>query len=249
VARSASRFRGVAIATGALAVTLPLAGCTTTQHEAQRVQLESARQRASLKVTRVRGANATVAPTSVATVSAGGRTAFVVTVRNAGNRWVTDLPISVGYQRADGTRTYLNASANLNYFQAHLPAIAAGRSLTWVYTVAHHAPPHGARPFAIVGTKPAAPARLTETNVRIELEVGHVTRTGSVTVHLDNPSSVPQYQFQVYAYARQGSHYVAAGNLTVAELGGGAKQRVRIRMVGVVASANLHVEAIPTILQ
>jgi hypothetical protein len=230
-------------------VTLPLAGCTTTQHEAQRVQLESARQRASLEATRVRGGNATVAPTSVATVSAGGRTAFVVTVRNAGNRWVTDLPISVGYQRADGARAYLNASANLNYFQAHLPAIAAGRSLTWVYTVAHHPVPHGARPFAIVGTKPAAPARLTETNVRIELEVADVSGAGSVTVHLDNPSSVPQYQFQVYAYARHGSRYVAAGDLTVAELGPGSKQRVRVPIVGVVASANLHVEAIPTILQ
>jgi hypothetical protein len=239
----------VAVATGALAVTLPLAGCTTTQHEAQRVQLESARQRASLKATRVRRANPTVAPTSVATVNAGDRTAFVVTVRNAGNRWVTDLPISVGYQRADGTRTYLNASANLNYFQAHLPAIAAGRSLTWVYTVAQHAVPHGTRPFAIVGIKRAAPARLTETNVRIELEVGDVSGAGSVTVQLDNPSSVPQYQFQLYAYARRGSRYVAAGNLTVAELEAGSKLRVRVPVVGVGPSANLHVEAIPTILQ
>jgi hypothetical protein len=249
VARSASRLRGVAAATGALAVALPLAGCTTTQHEAQRVQLESARQRAALKATRVAVANATVTPTSVATVSAGGRTAFVVTVRNAGARWVTDLPISVGYQRADGTRTYLNASANLNYFQAHLPAIAAGRSLTWVYTVASHAVPRRARLFAIVGTKPSTPARLTETNVRIGLDVGYFTGGGSVTVHLDNPSSVPQYQLQVYAYARHASRYVAAGNLTVALLGAGSKQRVRVPLVRVVPSANLHVEAIPTILQ
>jgi len=249
VARSASRLRGVAVATGALAVALPLAGCTTTQHEAQRVQLESARQRASLKPTRVVVANATVAPTSVATVSGGGRTAFVVNVRNAGDRWVTDLPISVGYQRADGTRTYVNASANLNYFQAHLPAIAAGRSLTWVYTVASHAVTHHAHPFAMVGTKPSAPARLTETNVRIGLDVGYITGARSVTVHLDNPTSAPQYQFQVYAYARQGSRYVAAGNLTIAELGAGSKQRVRVRLVGVGRSANLRVEAIPTILQ
>jgi hypothetical protein len=249
VARSASRLRGVAVATGALVVALPLAGCTTTQHEAQRVRLDSARLRAALKATRVTVANQTVVPTSVATISAGGRTGFVVTVRNMGHGWVTDLPISVGYRSADGTRTYVNASANLNYFQAHLPAIAAGRSLTWVYTVARHAVPHGARPFALVGTKPSAPARLTETNVRIELEVGYSAGAGSVTVHLENPSSAPQYQLQVYAYARRERRYAAAGNLTVANLGAGSKERVRVPLVGAAPSADLHVEAIPTILQ
>jgi hypothetical protein len=249
VARSASRLRCVAVATGALALAVPLAGCTTTQHEAQRVQLDSARLRAALESTRVTVANATVAPMSVATVTAGGRTAFVVVVRNGGHKAVSDLPISVGYERADGTRAYLNASMNLNYFQAHLPAIAAGRSLTWVYTVSSRALPHGARLFATVGTKPTPLARLTEMNVRIGLDVGDVTATNSVTVRLDNPSSVPQYQFQVYAYAREGSRYVAAGNTTVADLGAGSKQRVKLPLVGVVSSANLHVEAIPTILQ
>jgi hypothetical protein len=241
--------RCVAVATGALALAVPLAGCTTTQHEAQRVQLDSARLRAALKSTRVTAANATVEPTSVATVTAGGRTAFVITVRNGGRKAVTDLPISVGYERADGTRAFLNAAVNLNYFQAHLPMIAAGSSLTWVYTVSSHALPPRARLFAVVGRRPAPPALLTETNIRIQLHVGHVTASNSVTVHLDNPSGAPQYQLQVYAYARQGSRYVAAGNLTVADLGAGSRQRVKVPLVSVVPSANLHVEAIPTILQ
>jgi hypothetical protein len=249
VARSASRLRCVAVATGTLALAVPLAGCTTTEHEAQRVQLDSARLRAALKSTRVTVANATVAPTSVATVTAGSRTAFIITVRNAGHRAVSDLPISVGYERADGSRAFLNASVNLNYFQAHLPMIAAGRSLTWVYTVSSHALPPRARLFAMVGRRPTPPALLTETNVRIHLDVGHVTATNSVTVRLENPSSTPQYQLQVYAYARQGSRYVAAGNLTVADLGAGSRQRVKVPLVGVVPSANLHVVAIPTILQ
>jgi hypothetical protein len=242
-------LRCVAVATGTLALALPLAGCTTTQHEAQREQLDSARLRAALKSTRVTVANTTVAPTSVATVIAGGRTAFVITVRNGGRRAVTDLPISVGYERADGSRTYLNASVDLNYFQAHLPVIAAGRSLTWVFTVSSRALPHGVRLFATVGAKPTPPALLTEMDVRIGLDVGHVTATDSVMVQLDNPSSVPQYQLQVYAYARRGGRYVAAGNTTVADLGAGSKQRVKLPLVGLVSSANLHVEAIPTILQ
>ncbi len=70
-----------------------------------------------------------------------------------------------------------------------------------------------------------------------------------MTVHLDNPTSVPQYQLQVYAYGLQGGRYVAAGNTTVADLGAGSKQRVKLPLVGAAPSANLHVEAIPTILQ
>ncbi len=37
-------------------------------------------------------------------------------------------------RRAAGATVFLNSAANLNYFQAHLPAIRSGRSLTWVYT-------------------------------------------------------------------------------------------------------------------
>ncbi len=99
MAPSARRLRCVAVATGALALAVPLAGCTTTQQEAQRVQLDSARLRAALKSTRVTVANTTVAPTSVATVTAGGRTAFVITVRNGGTQG-GDGPADLGRIRA-----------------------------------------------------------------------------------------------------------------------------------------------------
>jgi len=230
-----------------MAVAIPLAGCTTTQHEAQRVQLDSARQRAALEHTRVTVANPTVTATSVAEVSGHGRTAFVVTVHNRRSRAVTDLPISVGYEGAGGTSVYLNSAANLNYFQAHLPAIAAGRSLTWIYT-ADRVLPRGVRPFARVGVKQSAPARLTETDVRIGLSYRHAAGQASLTVHLDNPSSVPQYQLQLYAYALVGGRPIAAGNTTVADLGAGSKQRVKLALIGT-AAEDLRVEAVPTILQ
>jgi hypothetical protein len=163
---------------------------------------------------------------------------------------VTDLPISAGYQNAAGDRVYLNAAANLQYFEAHLPAIPAKHSLTWVYTT-NAKVPDGARPFAAVGLKPAAPALLTDTDVAIGVRSGHLSGTDAVTVHLDNTSSVPQYQLQVYAYARTAGRYVLAGNATVPELDGGSKQVVRLKLVstGAAPSANLHVVAIPTILQ
>jgi hypothetical protein len=248
VARSdRRRLRGVAATVGALVVALPLSGCTTTQHEAQRVQLESARQRAALASTRVTVSNPVVTLTSISDVSARGRTAFVVTVRNRTRKGVTDLPISVGYVRPDGKSVYLNAGTNLNYFQAHLPAITAGGSLTWVYTVNRVLPPR-TRPFARVGRKPSAPARITETNVRIEVRHAYVSGADTLTVRLANPTSVPQFQLQVYAYIRRGDQFVAAGNATVWDLGAGSGQRVKLVLVGT-AGSGLRVKAVPTILQ
>jgi hypothetical protein len=240
--------RSVRAALAAIALAVPLAGCTTTQHKAQRVQLDSARQRAALDRTLVKTANPTVVPATVQIIRGGAGTAFVVTVHNAGKKAVTDLPISVGYRSPSGAKVYLNGAANIQYFQAHLPAIAARRSLTWVYSTAKTLPA-GARPFATVGLKQSAPALLTEPDVRIAERYAFAAGSSTVRVHLDNTSGVPQYQLQVYAYAAAGGRFVVAGNTTVPELDGGAKQAVRLKLLGADASANLHVVAIPTILQ
>ncbi len=211
------------------------------------MQLESARQRAALQPTRVIAANPTVTATKIATVAANGRTAFVVSIRNRGGEAVSDLPISVGYTKPDGSPVYLNASANLNYFEAHLPAVAARGQLTWVYTATRMLPP-GAQPFAKVGTRQAPPAQLTETDVHIGVNYGYSPGDSSVIVHLNNPTSVPQYQLQLYAYSRRSGRYVAAGNATVADLGAGSQQHVKLQLTGA-SSAKLLVRAIPTILQ
>lgn len=231
----------------ALAVAIALAGCTTTQHEAQRERLDSARQRAALESTRVTVANTVVAPASIAAVRTAGKTAFVVTIRNRGRRAVSDLPISIGYTTAGGESVYLNSAATLNYFQAHLPAIRAGGELTWVYT-ADRTLPAAVHAFARVGLKRSAPALLTETNVSIKVSYRYTASTGSLTVHLDNPTSVPQYQLQLYAYAKRGSQYVGAANATIMNLGAGSERSVRLGLVGE-SGGQLHVQAIPTILQ
>jgi hypothetical protein len=231
----------------ALVGALALAGCTTTQHAAQRERLDSARQRAALEPTKVTLENTAVTATGVSEVRVAGRTAFVVTIHNGLNRAVTDLPISVGYTTANGTSVYLNSGADLDYFQAHLPAISAGGRLTWVYT-ASRALPAGAHTFARIGSRRAAPARLTETNVSIKVSYRYSASTGSLIVHLENPTSVPQYQLQLYAYARRGQRYVGAANRTVMTLGAGSARNIKLGLVGV-AGDELHVQAVPTILQ
>ena len=51
-------------------------------------------------------------------------TAIVVPLRNDTSNTLTDLPISVAIRTARGN-LYLNRSANLDYFQTHVAAIAS----------------------------------------------------------------------------------------------------------------------------
>lgn len=231
----------------ALMAATALAGCTTTQHEAQRERLDSARQRAALKVTRVVVSNPSVTATSIGEVREGRRTAWIVTVHNAGRRAVTDLPISLGYVAPGGADVYLNSAADLNYFEAHLPAIRAGRALTWVFTTDRKVPIR-ARTFARVGRRPSAPAQLTEMNVRIGARYRLDPGGRSLHVRLVNPTGVPQYQLQVYAYAKRGGRYVAAATKTIAELGAGSSRTLRLLLVGV-DNHEIRLQAVPTVLQ
>jgi hypothetical protein len=211
------------------------------------MQLDSARERAAQLVTKVTAANPLVTASVSGTVTSGLKTALIVSVHNAGRQAVTDLPISVGYSLPGSSRVYLNAAAGLNYFQTHLPAIFAGQSRVWVYTAGRTLPP-GARLFALVGRRASVPARLTEPNVRIAFKVAQPT-SSKLRIALQNSTSVPQYQLQLYAYAKRDGHYVAAGNKTVTDLGAGSHQDLTLRLVGASQGATVQVEAIPTILQ
>lgn len=241
MARSARR------ALVATVIALPLAGCTTTMHAAQRERLESARQRAALETTRVTRSNPRVSASALSTLRSGGRTALIVRVTNRSPHAVTDLPISVGYMTRQGRTVYLNSSANLSYFDAHLPAIRAGATLTWVYTT-RRVVPVGVQTFARVGRRPATPARLTDMGVRIGVDYRAAANGRSLTVRLQNSSGVPQYELQVYAYARRHGRYVAAGSASVADLDSGASDRLRLPLIGAPTN-NLQVAAIPTVLQ
>lgn len=230
-----------------MAFALPLAGCTTTMHAAQRERLESARQRAALEPTRVSSPNPLVTTAGLTAIRSAGATALIVTVTNHSAHAVSDLPISIGYLTGGGRSVYLNAGASQGYFDAHLPAIRAGRALTWVYTTKRRLPA-GVHTFARVGREPSAPALLTEMGVHIGTRYRAASSGRSLTIRLRNGSGVPQYDLQVYAYARRDGRYVAAGNATVADLGSGADDRLRLALVG--SSTNqLHVDAVPTVLQ
>lgn len=230
----------------ALAGAGALAGCASTQEKAARLRLNSARIVASQSATRVTTPGVAVAVLRTALVSAAGHTAFVVTVGNSGRRAVSDLPISVGYRPRGRHDVYVNAGADLPYFDAHLPAIAGHATLTWVYTVRRRLPA-GVRPFARVGPAPAVPGAALSLPPAIRAEVRAPGAGGRVTVAVRNLSGVPQLQLPVYAVAERDGHPVAAAEQTLAQLAANASQTVRLRLLGAAGRSAVQVQAAPTI--
>jgi hypothetical protein len=231
----------------ALAAILGIGGCSTTQQEAARLRLNSARLRAGELSVRVSSPGHDVRVERLAIVhGARGQAAVVARLRNVSGRAVSDLPVSVGSIEPSGRRRYFDAAAGLDYFQTHLPGIRAGGARTWVYRlrpgiVTRHV-------FIAVGDpgtiRPSLPASLPDVLVR---ELGRTPR--GIRIAVRNGSSVPQYQLTVFTVAARGGHYLAAGRSTLEHLGTGATSVLVIPMVGNYAGASAFVQAPPTIFR
>ena len=230
---------------------LGVTGCVSTQQQAARLQLNDARIRAGQRPTRVRAAGSTVRVRRVDLIRAGRASAFVVEIANPGSRMVSDLPISLGVRSGRHVLRYLNAGAPApnGYFTAHLPPIAAGRSITWVYTTGRRLPAR-ARPFALVGATPSIrvrPGRPPGLSVTVRSATpGRVSHRLALAVR--NLSSVPQYQLQVYAIGRAGARAVAAGAATVPYLAAHASSQLSLPLLGRVGATHLQAEALATTL-
>lgn len=248
---SASVTRPRAVLAG-VALAGILAGCSTTMQEAARLQLNSARIRTSEVSTRVTVSGRTLRVERVALISSRGGTAFVIVVRNPTRHQVSDLPISVGVRTAHGRPVYLNQQSGLEYFyfDAHLPVLPAGATLTWVYTTSRHVP-RPARPFALVGSAPSppAPASAPLPVVRASASMSRSGRPARLAITVHNLSSIPQYQLPVFAFATRGGRYVAAGSATVIHLAGEASRTLDLGVTGNPNHAQFQVEAPPAVLQ
>jgi hypothetical protein len=216
------------LALGALVLT----GCVTTQQRNERYKLRADRTLDSRKPLRVRapGTDASVGAITVLRGAHGG--AIVVELRNRSGHALSDLPISVGVGRRA-----LNARGGLNFFQTHVASIARGAQVRWVFTTRGRIP-HG-RPFAVVGDAARSPTQLPR--------ITATAQAGDAVVR--NPSDVPQYGLPVYALARRGGRYVAAGRTTLRQLDTGGAVTVPLHLIGDRHGAPLELEALPTIFR
>jgi hypothetical protein len=254
-AGSARRARGTTTAVvgraavtvvGAVVVAGAVSGCVTTQHTAKMVRLNNDRGVVSQADTRVVHVNSNVKPVKIGLVRSAHATALIVTIHNAGKRTQSDLPISVGYTRA-GRTDYLNLSKSLKYFDTHLPGIRAHRNLTWVYTTPHQVP-NGAHLFARIGQRPDPAAPAGTSPISLTLQTQSVSND-HLSLVVTNNSELPQYQLQIYSYARHDGRYVAAANVTLNGVNAGATEHVQLALVGKLAGAHPITTVVPTILQ
>ncbi len=164
---------------------------------------------------------------------------------------ISDLPISVGIRASPASGCTLNAVAGLPYFASHLPGVAAGGTLSWVYTTAGGWPPARDRSRSSGRRRgrcrrSSAPCRRSPPGCWRAVR----PRTRSADLRLvafSNLSSVPQYQLQVYAYARGRHRYLAAGSTSIVSLNGDSSTTVQLRLTGPPDRGAVQVQASATI--
>lgn len=212
----------------AVALLLLVAGCSTTQQQSARAQVQAERLLATRERVLVTHLSPAVRVERVSVLRGRGRTAVGVLLRNSGALALSDLPISL----RDSHGHYLNRRAGLGYFSTHTPAIAAGGEATWIFFTRARVRGHVS---ARVGARPAISARPR----RLPL----LTARGTAVT---NSSSVPQSGLVVYAYAWRGSRLGAAARESISHLAPGQTAPLALRVIG---SRPVQLEAPPTIFK
>jgi hypothetical protein len=246
VARSADAVSRLAVVAGLTGAAVLLAGCVTTQDRNARAKLSAERQIAAREPLRVGARNAQVDVVSATLVRGRGRArtaAVVVELRSRAHTPLTDVPIAVSVRTRGGKRLTLNGGRDLDWFETHVAALAPGATTTWVLTARRRVPP-GARAYAQVGVPPAKPASKASSLPRLE-----ASDLGGGRVRVRNGSAVPQVDLPVYAVARAGGRYVAAGRASIPKLSGDGEVTLAVPLVGARNAPQTQVHVLPTIFE
>ena len=216
---------------------------TTTQQTSERLGLEAKRDLASQKPIPTAPADHSVKVIRSQIVRSGKDAALVAVLRNATSAPVNDLPLAAGVETG-GKPDYVNVRSS-DYFQGHAPAIAPGEEATWVLSGAQL--PAGAPAVTAAKPKYALPAKATSLP-QLQVTDARVVG-GSAVARLSNPTDIPQYKLEVYAWAQKGGRFVAAGRSDLGFLNSGETVPVQVPLVGDPKDAQIRVEAPPSIFQ
>ena len=124
-----------------------------------------------------------------------------------------------------------------------MAALAPGATTTWVFT-ARRRVPAGARAYAQVGVPSTKPASQASSLPRLQ-----ASDLGGGRVRVRNGSDVPQVDLPVYAVARAGGRYVAAGRASIPKLSGDGEATVAVPLVGARNAPQTQVHVLPTIFE
>jgi hypothetical protein len=217
-----------------------VSGCATTQDANKRASIDADRTLASREPLVLRGTARNVQVVSTSVINGKDGSAVVVVLRNRGDQPVNDLPIEVG---PEGGKP-VNTRRNVPYFQSHAPAIAPGEEATWVYVSKE--PLHAERAVARVGPPSSQPTTAEHLS---ELDTDGSSHGSSVHAEVTNDIGIPQYDLDVYAVARKGGRYVAAGRANLEHLGVSKTARLTLPLIGDAKGAQIQVFAPQTLFQ
>lgn len=228
----------------AAAVAVPLAGCESTVHQANRLTRlgASAFKEKGLALTHgARGIR--VLSTAVLSDQNGG--AVVVEIENTGREPLINVPISITVKDRKGRSVYRNSDPGLEPSLVRQPVLLPGKPVTWVNDQVQSSGGPPARVQAVPGAgtalKGAVPA----------LEIGQAKLRGDpssgVEAHgfVTNRSTVLQLRLPVRAVARRGKKIVAVGTGVIDKLPPGKRRAYNVYFIGNPRGADVTVTSVP----
>lgn len=231
-----------------VALTPALTGCETTAEKSAKLEkVAKQHERASGQAGALarRGVSVTRESTKVKVTGAivlhsGEGAAAVVTLRNASNSPLRDVPIEITVRDARGRSIYTNSVPGLAAALASVPLIPAHATTTWIDDQIQAA-----------GVPAGVSARVGEglpvqgTIPRLDIEgmrlFADPTSGQGAEGNVVNHSSVDQQELIVYALARRHGRVVAAGRAVLATAPAGASTRFQAYFIGNPAGAQLAV--------
>jgi hypothetical protein len=228
------------LAASLVALATVVSGCATTQDANKRASINADRTLASREALELKKTARNVQVVRTSVINGEGGSAIVVVLRNRGDEPVNDLPIEVGPEGGQP----VNARPNVPYFQSHAPAIAPGEQATWVYVSKERLGSDAA--FARVGAAANPPTKAGSVS---ELDTRGSAHGSSVEAKVTNDVGIPQYDLDVYAVARKGGRYVAAGRVNLEHLGVSKTAQLKLPLIGDPKGAQVQVFAPQTLFQ
>ena len=239
--------RAVVLIGAVAVVTAGFTGCDSTQLKNQRAKIAATRELQSRKVQAVGRKSPDVVVKRTAFVSGSPQSAVVVELQNRSDEPQTDVPVAVGVRLANGRRELLNRRRGLDWFQTHLPSVAASSSALWIFQTKRRIR-RGERVFALAGRQTQSfgigEGGLPKIDGR-HLSANSPTRTALIAVK--NSSGVPQKNLQVYAVVRHRGKYLAAGKRKLPTLEAGKSAELKVPLIGRAGRYPVTVQIPPTV--
>ena len=226
---------------GALAISLALCGCQSTQERSAELQRDAKHTLLAsqgVSVTK-ESPNVRVVHSTIIHTSTG--TAVVVQMRNVSAKTLQDAPIELTVKDAKGGVLYQNNAPGLEPSLTKVAVLEPGAETIWVDDQVQVAgTPASTSGLVGEATTASQVPRMEVLNAHLSSEPGaEATESGNVA----NRSATPQANLVVYALARRAGRIVAAGRAVLPEIEAGTSVPFQIYFVGNPQGAHVEVSA------